>query len=191
MDLGGVSAADEALDALNVGLDHLMKLVEDGGLEVFDDAQLVDFLQGFERLRNRLPLVDHAVIGAAVGRDLPAKLTQASPQRMLAAMLRISVGEAARRVHAAEGLAERTTMTGEPLSPIRPHLAAAQRAGDIGQRHHVTAWADGGATDLDNLTLLCAITTTTSSARAGNAGSTLTGCPNGGHPGGSTEPANR
>jgi hypothetical protein len=71
MDLGGDSTAvgglpcpvDLALDQLNVSLDHLVKLVEDGGLEVLDDAGLVGFLQGFEQLRNRLPLVDHAAIG--------------------------------------------------------------------------------------------------------------------------------
>ena len=131
MDFGDVGAVDAALDTLNVSFDHLVKLVEDGGLEGLDDAGLVGFLQGFERLRNRLPLVDHAVIGAAVARDLPARLTQASPQRMLTSMLRISVGEAFRRVHAAEALAERTSMLGKPLDPVRPHLAAAQRAGEV------------------------------------------------------------
>ena len=50
---------------------------------------------------------------------------------MLAATLRISVGEAARRVRAADSLSERMSMTGEPLGPVRPLLAAAQRTGEI------------------------------------------------------------
>ena len=138
MDLGGDSTTgalptpvDLALDHLSVGLDHLVKLVEDGGLDAFDDAGLVGFLQGFENVRNRLPLVDHRTITDVVARDLPAKLTQSTASRMLAAMLRLSPGEAARRVRAAEAVDERMSMLGEPLGPVRPLLAAVQRSGEI------------------------------------------------------------
>ena len=34
MDLGGADAVDAAFDALTVQYEHLLKLVEDGGLEV-------------------------------------------------------------------------------------------------------------------------------------------------------------
>ena len=138
MDLGGDSTAgrlpapvDLALDQLSVSLDHLVKLVEDGGLESLDDAGLVGFLQGFEKVRNRLPLVDHRTITDVVARDLPATLTQATAQRMLASTLRLSPGEASRRVRAAEAVGSRTSMLGEPLEPQRPLLAAAQRSGEI------------------------------------------------------------
>ena len=131
MELGGLAAVDAALDTLGVSLDHLVKLVEDGGLESLDDAGLVGFLQGFERVRNRLPLVDHAAVGAVVARELPGKLCQGTPQRVLAGLLRISVPEAARRVHAAEAVGPRTSMLGEPLGPVRPRLADAQRAGEV------------------------------------------------------------
>ena len=138
MDLGGDSTAgslpapvDLALDQLSVSLDHLVKLVEDGGLESLDDAGLVGFLQGFEKVRNRLPLVDHRTITDVVARDLPATLTQATAQRMLASTLRLSPGEASRRVLAAEAVGSRTSMLGEPLEPQRPLLAAAQRSGEI------------------------------------------------------------
>ena len=127
MDFGGDSTAgslptpvDLALDQLATGLDHLVKLVEDGGLESLDDAGLVGFLQGFEKVRNRLPLVDHRAIGDVVARDLPVKLTQATAQRMLASALRLSPGEASRRVRAAEAVGVRMSMTGEPLGPVRP-----------------------------------------------------------------------
>jgi hypothetical protein len=131
MDFGDVGAVDPALDALNVSLDHLVKLVEDGRLETFDDTQLVEFVQGFERLRNRLPLIDHRMVRDAQRRNLPDVLCQSSLPRLLAATLRISVAEAARRVRAAGSLSDRLSMTGQPMDPVRPHLAAAQRSGDI------------------------------------------------------------
>jgi hypothetical protein len=40
---------EDAVDLLAVGLDHLVKLVEDGGLDHCDDPGLVGFLQSFER----------------------------------------------------------------------------------------------------------------------------------------------
>jgi hypothetical protein len=122
---------DLALDQLSVDLDHLVKLVEDGGLDGLDDAGLVGFLQGFERVRTRLPLVDHGVIADANLRQLSDVLCQANLARVLTSALRISAGEAARRVRAAENLPGRMSMTGQPLDPIRPHLAAAQRNGEI------------------------------------------------------------
>ena len=122
---------DLALDAISTGFDHLLKLVEDGGFDALDDAGLIGFLQGFDRLRNRLPLVDHRAITDVVARDLPAKLTQSIPSRMLATMLRLSPGEAARRVRAAEAVGGRMSMLGETLAPVRPVLAAAQRTGEV------------------------------------------------------------
>jgi hypothetical protein len=85
---------DLALDQLSVSLDHLVKLVEDRGLETFNDTQLVGFLHGFEQVRNRLPLVDHSVIGEANRRNLPETLCQANLARLLAVTLRLSPGEA-------------------------------------------------------------------------------------------------
>jgi hypothetical protein len=37
------SPVDLALDQLTVGIDHLVKIVEDGGLETLDDAGLLGF----------------------------------------------------------------------------------------------------------------------------------------------------
>ncbi len=59
------TSCEQALDDLHVDLDHLIKLVEDRALETLDDTGLVGFLQGFERLRNRLPLIDHQMINSA------------------------------------------------------------------------------------------------------------------------------
>ena len=53
-------------------------------------------------------------------------------------------------------------------------------------RHHIVDWILGGATDLENLTLLCRYHTPTSCRKAGPAASTLMAYRNGSHPGGST-----
>ena len=50
---------------------------------------------------------------------------------MLTQALRISPSEANRRVRAAEQLGERVSQTGQPLAPVRPSLAAAQRDGAV------------------------------------------------------------
>ena len=64
-------------------------------------------------------------------RNLPDALTQPSMIRVLMSVLRLSPGEASRRVRAAAAVGERTSMLGQPLAPLRPHLAAAQQAGRV------------------------------------------------------------
>ena len=122
---------DRFLTQLSGCFDQLVKLVEDGGLDGFDDPGLVGFMQGFDTFRNRIPLIDHALIGDAESRNLPEALTQPSMIRVLMSVLRLSPGEASRRVRAAAAVGERTSMLGQPLPPLRPHLAAAQQAGRV------------------------------------------------------------
>src|SRR5829696_4142524 len=98
---------DLALEQLTTGLDHLIKLVEDGGLEGYDNVGLVGFLQSFEQFRNRLPLIDHRAIRDAQARSLPDALTQTSLAKVLISALRLSPSEAHRRVKAAETVGER------------------------------------------------------------------------------------
>ena len=127
--LGEPTAVDLALAAHEASLDHLIKLVEDGGLGDHDDLGLVAVMQRFERLRNRLALVDHRFVTDGETRRLPETLAQRSMTVVLAHALRLSHGEAARRVRAAEQVGERQAMTGQELRPLRPALAAAQRSG--------------------------------------------------------------
>ena len=100
-------------------------------MDAVDNPGFVVFMQGLERARNRLPLADHRIIADAERRDLPEVLAQGSMVRTLTSTLRISPAEAVRRVRAAAAVGERTGMTGEPLGPVRPLLAAAQRAGEV------------------------------------------------------------
>ena len=131
MDLGGADAVDAAFDALTVHYEHLLKLLEDGGLDGYDDARFLGFLQGFERFRNRLSLADHQGVKNAQERELANALCRSSLPRLLAGSLRISIGEAGRRVRAADAVSPRMSMTGQPLEAVRPHLAAAQRDGEV------------------------------------------------------------
>ena len=125
------TAVDLALDVLSTDLDHLIKIVEDGGLDAYDNSGLIGFMQSFERLRNRLPLIDHRVIIDAQRRNLADALTQRSLNRVLVQSLRLSPAEASRRVQAADAVGDRVSMLGQQLDPIRPLLGAAQRAGDV------------------------------------------------------------
>jgi len=128
---GSSLPVDRFLTQLSGCFDQLLKLVEDGGLDGFDDPGLVGFMQGFETFRNRLPLIDHRVIRDATSRDLPGTLTQSTMNQLLVSALRLSPGEAARRVRAAEHVGDRVSMLGQPLAPRWPVLAAAQRDGAV------------------------------------------------------------
>lgn len=131
IEAGEPTAVDDALDALDVALDRLVEVVEAGGLDAYDDRELVVFLQRFERLRHRTALIDHRVVRDGEARRLPDTLSQPSMAAVMSWALRVSRGEAQRRVRAAEQLSGGTTPTGEVLSPRRPALAAAQREGVV------------------------------------------------------------
>ena len=122
-------ALQAAVDSLDVAVEHLIKLVDDGALGDLGAFGLVDTLQSLEKVRNKLPVVDRAIIQYGTEQGVPAVLSERTMTRVLTNGIKISIGEASRRVRAAEHLADRTSMTGEPLTPIRPHLATAQRDG--------------------------------------------------------------
>jgi len=91
-------------------------------------------LERLERETRRLPVPGHALINQVSRHagevELGGKLGHA-----LANRLRISRGEAGRRIREADDLGERKAITGEPLPPKLEATAEAQRAGDIGAAH--------------------------------------------------------
>jgi hypothetical protein len=123
--------AVQALDVWLTDLDHLQKIVDGGGLDGLSNHERVAYLQALERGRNKMASLDHVIIAEAIAHDLPGELGQSSMTRVLTQALRISVGEASRRVQAAEQLGDRVSMLGQRMGPIRPVLAAAQRRGDV------------------------------------------------------------
>ena len=100
-------------------------------------TQLVTFMQDLEQVRNRLPLADHRIIADAERRDLPQRLTQGTMVRTLLSSLRLSPGEASRRVRAAAAVGERVSMLGQPLTPVPSH-----RPPPNGRRRHARAGGD-------------------------------------------------
>jgi hypothetical protein len=131
MEIGpAAGAVGQALDGFATALDHLVKAVEDGGLGDLDQTGLLAVSRGYERVRRRMPLIDHRLVSQLEGRGTADTLGQPSTAALLAWLLRVSRGEATRRVRAAEQLGARTSTTGEVLSPLRPALAAAQRDGE-------------------------------------------------------------
>jgi hypothetical protein len=127
----GRASLDAALVQLDSAVDDLITLLGDGALAGSEATTLVEFAQGFERVRNKMALVDHRIVIEAQAGSVPELLCQGSMIRLLTSMLRLSPGEAARRVRAADAVGSRQSMTGEELAPLRPVLAAAQRAGNV------------------------------------------------------------
>ena len=89
-----------ALAGLVAALDGLIGAASNGALEQLDDSGLVAVLQGFERVRNRMPLVDHQLVAAVSDRGLAERYCQGRVPRLLVQALRISAAEAGRRVRA-------------------------------------------------------------------------------------------
>jgi hypothetical protein len=91
-------------------------------------------LEDCEWIRRCLPAVEHPLINQLAEQsdatELGGKLAQA-----LADRLRITRAEASRRIHEAEDLSERRALNGEPLEPVLPATAEAQRTGAIGSGH--------------------------------------------------------
>ena len=91
-------------------------------------------LEGLERETRRLRAPGHELINQIAERAGPQELGGPLPHA-LADRLRITRGEARRRVAEAADLGPRRALTGEPLPPVLTGTAAAQRAGTIGAGH--------------------------------------------------------
>ena len=77
----------------------------------------------------------HALIAEAETRGLARERGMRSTAVLLSRLLRITAGEARARVAAAADLGPRRGLSGEPLDPIYPAVAAAQAEGVISTQH--------------------------------------------------------
>ncbi|ULP49575.1 13E12 repeat family protein [Mycolicibacter virginiensis] len=119
------------LDAVEAAYDQLERCSLDG----LSADDLMAVLARRETLAWRAPVVDHRILARLVIDGDPGALGACSLAKALAERLRISSARARRRLAEAAELGPRAAVTGEPLEPVLPELAAAQAAGRIGPEH--------------------------------------------------------
>lgn len=130
MNESGVSGeAAAVLAQLDHALDALTALDLDRGT----DEQTIALWRELESRRRRFAPVDQAIIVQIEQRGLPGEHGYRSVVPMGRDLLRISAAEAKTRYDAALALGPRRGLTGEPLAPVRPLVAAAQAAGAVGE----------------------------------------------------------
>ncbi|BBX76067.1 HNH endonuclease [Mycobacterium shinjukuense] len=148
MDREAITAAFDTLDA---GVDAVLGL----DFEALSTHERLVLLERVERVRRRLPAVEHPLINqlarSASAEELGGKLSHAIAEWTL-----ISRAEATRRIAEAADLGPRRALTGEPLAPVLAASAAAQRAGRLGGgqigvirrfSHQLPGWVDAPTRD--------------------------------------------
>jgi hypothetical protein len=130
MSSGAVSdreAITAAFDALEAAVDAATAL----DFDALTTPEWLALLERTERVRRRLPAVEHPLINhlarQATAEELGGKLSHAIAEWVL-----ISRAEASRRIKEAADLGQRQGLTGEPLAPVLAATAAAQRDGKLG-----------------------------------------------------------
>ena len=98
-------------------------------------TELVAVLDDYETLACRLPTPRHRLLTRLQAQTTPAQMGAKSWNEVLRIRWRLSTAEASRRLHEAADLAARTSLTGQPLAPRLPAVAAAQAAGAITGEH--------------------------------------------------------
>jgi hypothetical protein len=139
-------ALSAALDALDAAFDEAAEF----DCETLTAREQLALLERFERLRRRLPAIEHRLINSiarqATAEELGGKLSHAIAEWTL-----ISRAEASRRIKEAADLGPRHGLTGEPLAPVLAATAAAQRKGELGAgqvavirrfHHQLPGWVD-------------------------------------------------
>ncbi len=120
----------EVFDALKADVKRALDL----SFDALTTPERLALLELCEKVRRQLPAIEHPLINQVARQagetELGGKLAPA-----LANRLRISRGEATRRIHEAEDLGPRQSITGERLPAVLTATAEAQRAGDIGGGH--------------------------------------------------------
>src|ERR1700678_4109384 len=120
----------EVLDALEADYKRALDLTFD----VLTTPERLRVLERWERMRRWQPAVEHALINQLAEQADPTELGgKLAPA--LANRLRISRAEASRRIHEAADLGQRRALNGEPLEPVLPATAEAQRNGELGAGH--------------------------------------------------------
>src|ERR1700748_3295805 len=127
-DPAAVFAAVDRFDAAQAELAAL-------SFDALDAPQALAVKDRLETVARRQSAVDHRLSRQLVCQSSAVELGGTSWTDVLSNRLRIGRGEARRRLDEAEDLGPRIALTGEPLAPVLPNVAAAQAAGSIGAEH--------------------------------------------------------
>jgi len=119
----------EVFDALAADLDRALDL----DFEALTPRECVALLKRCEVLRRRLPALEHPMVNQVAAAD-PTEIG-GKPRSVLADELHLTRSQAGHRISDAAELGPRRTLTGEPLDPILPTVATAQRNGQIDTAH--------------------------------------------------------
>ena len=122
-------------DAALRSLESAVTALQQADWTASSDADLLKTFRRFEGVRRQLAAVDHALIVEAEDRELAESMSYRNTAGLLRSLLRINPREAAGRVRAAEAAGPRRALTGEPLPPRSPGVAAAQAGGTISSQH--------------------------------------------------------
>ncbi len=98
-------------------------------------AEVVAVIDELEMLGCQLPTQNHRLLARLQAETTPKAMGAKSWNEVLRVRWRLSSAEASRRLGEAADLGPRTSLTGQPLAPLLPAVAAAQAAGLITGEH--------------------------------------------------------
>ena len=128
------SSTREQIAADFTALHEVVSRIVAHSYDALTTPERLTYLELLERETRRLPVACHELINQVDRQATPAEIG-GKFAHVLADRLRITRGEANRRIHEAQDLGARQALTGEPLAPRYAATAAAQRAGRIGASH--------------------------------------------------------
>ncbi|MCV7413418.1 hypothetical protein AWC05_03095 [Mycobacterium florentinum] len=120
-------ALTEAFDTIDAAFDELVS----HDCDALATRELMALLERCEKVRRRLPAVEHPFINNLVRQATPQEIGGKLSHAIAEATL-ISRSEASRRIREAADLGPRHGLTGEPLAPMLAATAAEQRRGTLG-----------------------------------------------------------
>jgi hypothetical protein len=122
---------DDAVAGLTAALTQLTS----ASLVGLSRDELLALADAVEAHRRRLAVIDHALVTELEARGTAREVGARDTADLLVQRLHVSRTTARRRVQDAAELAPRVALTGERLPPLRPHVAAAQADGVLGEEH--------------------------------------------------------
>ena len=98
-------------------------------LDALTRSELLSVMDDLETLTCRMPTQTHRLLARLQAETSPREMGAKSWNQVLRIRWRLSTGEASRRLGEAADLAARTSLTGQPLAPLLPAVAAAAVGG--------------------------------------------------------------